>query len=625
MMNRICPAAAFTITFLLLSVGSRAQCPHGGIPTGKYCTGPTLCALGFKGNPGARNPLCVPIPGCQPLPGQGSSVCFGIPIDPNDKTGPFGVGQARYLPANQPLPYEIHFENLAAATAAAQQVIVTDQLNAQTMDVTTFSFGPIWFGASTVVPPPGLSQYTTNVDLRPAQNLIVRIDAALDKTTALLTWRFTSIDPATLQLTQDAAAGFLPPNVSPPAGEGGVVFNVNQKVGLASGAQIQNQANVVFDKNAPIATPVWMNTLDVTPPVTSMQALPATESSTTFTVQWSGSDAGSGIQDYTVYVSKDGGSFSPFATATTSTSAAFTGVAGSTYAFYSVGRDFVGNVESKTVADTTTRIISSGGDSTPPVTTAGQSPLPNSAGWNNTNVTVTLNATDNPGGSGVKQIQYSTSGAQVTALQTVSGNTAAITITAAGSTTVTYFATDNAGNQEPAKTLLIKIDKTPPVVSEFRLMFGSQTYNLIGSTRNRLPWQITGVQVVFSKPIAVGNTASAGGLAATALSGLGTSTLTWTINPLSVGDFAAALAGTGANALLDVAGNRLAGGLGFTQKFRLLFGDFNDDGAVSSADLVGVNAAIAAPYSIFADINGDGVVNLADVASVRTGIGTTLP
>ena len=52
-------------------------------------------------------------------------------------------------------------------------------------------------------------------------------------------------------------------------------------------------------------------------------------------------------------------------------------------------------------------------DSTPPVTTASPSPGPNSNGWNNTDVTVTLSSTDNePGGTGVKQIQYGLTGAQ---------------------------------------------------------------------------------------------------------------------------------------------------------------------------------------------------------------------
>src|SRR5207245_2794570 len=51
-------------------------------------------------------------------------------------------------------------------------------------------------------------------------------------------------------------------------------------------------------------------------------------------------------------------------------------------------------------------------DSAPPTTTAAVLPSPNGAGWNNTAVTVNLTATDNAGGSGVKQITYSASGAQ---------------------------------------------------------------------------------------------------------------------------------------------------------------------------------------------------------------------
>lgn len=55
-------------------------------------------------------------------------------------------------------------------------------------------------------------------------------------------------------------------------------------------------------------------------------------------------------------------------------------------------------------------------DATPPTTTATLSPTPNAAGWNDSDVTVTLDATDagtNP--SGVQQISYSASGAQTIA------------------------------------------------------------------------------------------------------------------------------------------------------------------------------------------------------------------
>jgi hypothetical protein len=101
----------------------------------------------------------------------------------------------------------------------------------------------------------------------------------------------------------------------------------------------------------------------------------------------------------------------------------------------------------------------------PPVTTAALSPQPNAGGWNNTNVTVTLNSADNePGGTGVKEIQWSLTGAQAGA-STVPGNTTTVTISAEGTTTLTYFGTDNAGNIETAKSITVKIDKTPPVIT----------------------------------------------------------------------------------------------------------------------------------------------------------------
>ncbi|HEY2014502.1 MAG TPA: phosphodiester glycosidase family protein, partial [Bryobacteraceae bacterium] len=103
-------------------------------------------------------------------------------------------------------------------------------------------------------------------------------------------------------------------------------------------------------------------------------------------------------------------------------------------------------------------------DTLPPQTTATVSPLPNQNGWNNTNVTVTLNAVDNPGGI-VKQIEYSLTGAQTAGAQVVAGNTASIVLNTEGVTTVHYFATDVAGNIEQSQSLTVRIDKTQPVIS----------------------------------------------------------------------------------------------------------------------------------------------------------------
>jgi hypothetical protein len=102
-------------------------------------------------------------------------------------------------------------------------------------------------------------------------------------------------------------------------------------------------------------------------------------------------------------------------------------------------------------------------DAIAPTTTATPSPAANGAGWNNTNVSVNLSATDNAGGSGVKEITYSAAGAQSISSTTVSGASAGpISITAEGTTTVSFFAADNAGNTESTKTLVVKIDKTQP-------------------------------------------------------------------------------------------------------------------------------------------------------------------
>lgn len=103
-------------------------------------------------------------------------------------------------------------------------------------------------------------------------------------------------------------------------------------------------------------------------------------------------------------------------------------------------------------------------DNIPPVTQVTAAPLANAAGWNNSDVTLTFSATDNPGGSGVKSITVSASGAQV-GTNTTSGSSASISISAEGTTTITYFAVDNAGNQEAAKKLVVNLDKTAPVIS----------------------------------------------------------------------------------------------------------------------------------------------------------------
>lgn len=227
--------------------------------------------------------------------------------DPNDKVGSTGAGAGRYVSREEPLQYSIDFENLESANAPAQDVVITDQLDTSKLDFDTFSLGPIAFGVDKlVVPPSGLSEFNTDIDLRPLNNLIVRINAKLDKSTGLLTWRFTSLDPATGLPAEDPTAGFLPPNNNAPEGEGQVLFTVQPKQGIATGTEIRNRARIVFDNNPPIDTPEWLNTIDNTKPTSRVLPLPATQCTTGINLRWSGSDEGSGVKDFTILVA-DGG------------------------------------------------------------------------------------------------------------------------------------------------------------------------------------------------------------------------------------------------------------------------------------------------------------------------------
>jgi hypothetical protein len=87
---------------------------------------------------------------------------------------------------------------------------------------------------------------------------------------------------------------------------------------------------------------------------------------------------------------------------------------------------------------------------------------PNSNGWNNTSVTLTLDATDNSGGSGVKEVTY-----QIGALSqgVVPGGSKTLLFDTEGVYPLTFFAADNAGNVEATQSLLLRIDKTPPTIA----------------------------------------------------------------------------------------------------------------------------------------------------------------
>lgn len=97
-----------------------------------------------------------------------------------------------------------------------------------------------------------------------------------------------------------------------------------------------------------------------------------------------------------------------------------------------------------------------------PTTIATASPAPNSNGWNKSSVSVSLAATDNPGGSGVKEIRYTVGSNPETV---VSGASAVINLTTQGSFPISYHAVDLVGNAESAHSLTVQIDAAAPTIS----------------------------------------------------------------------------------------------------------------------------------------------------------------
>jgi hypothetical protein len=345
---------------------------------------------------GASGSLTTPPPPDPPGPGRvdppgTTHVEIVTPGDPNDKTGA-GFGPGHFVLPSAPLPYHVMFENMPTASAPAHDIKVTDQLDPQKVDLSTLALGPVYFGDTVVSPPPGAQSWDTTVDLRPAKNLVVEVTADLDRRTGLLSWRLAGRDPGTGDLATEPDRGFLPPDTAPPVGRGGATFTVMPKAGLATGAQIANSASIVFDQNAPIATPTFTNTIDASTPSSHVASAKPLRACKRLKLSWSGKDTGAGVTSFDVIAARGKGRFRRWKSATTKRSGVYpTGRAGS-YAFYTAATDGVGHVEgSHKTADLRAKIgcVRKGCAAT--TTTAAWDALVRSTAQHGRTVTVVLN------------------------------------------------------------------------------------------------------------------------------------------------------------------------------------------------------------------------------------------
>ncbi len=254
------------------------------------------------------------LPTANPCPDKQTRIVFGY--DPNDiEATPAGVPDKNWFAGAPPMRYMIHFENLPAALAAAEDVRVELKLD------------------------PSLDPASVKLD----GSSMANVQFAFDPGSRTLTWMLPGIN--------------LPPNAAPPRGEGWVAFTATPKTQLTTGSAIKAKGQVFFDFNPPIVTPEIIRTADNTRPVSHVQPLPQTVTVDNFPVQWTGTDEGSGIGTYDVYVSEDGKPFALWLNQTTASSGVYHGVNGRSYAFFSVATDKVGNSESPAgTAQATTKL-----------------------------------------------------------------------------------------------------------------------------------------------------------------------------------------------------------------------------------------------------------------------------
>ena len=232
--------------------------------------------------------------GCDEQPALGA-------IDPNKKVS---IAK-RYIQPDQLLVYAIHYENIGEIEA--RDVFLTDVLD-------------------------------TNLD---------------DSTIEFITSEGASYNPATRTVRFDLLNRNLQPDETD-----NVLFSVRPLPGLSSGTEIRNLAVIQFEVFDPCVTNEVVNIIDTDPPSSMMDPLPSETSTSNFLISWSGEDYIGEIDFYTIFVSVDGGGFTPFLQRIADTSARFEGEAGRTYEFICIATDTAGNTEIKdTVAEAITHVI----------------------------------------------------------------------------------------------------------------------------------------------------------------------------------------------------------------------------------------------------------------------------
>ncbi|MCC5867297.1 MAG: PxKF domain-containing protein [Gammaproteobacteria bacterium] len=125
-------------------------------------------------------------------------------------------------------------------------------------------------------------------------------------------------------------------------------------------------------------------------------------------------------------------------------------------------------------------------DVTPPVSSAVVTPAPNAGGWNNSPVTVTITAADEPDGSGLELIRYEFGTAPTLSMGSSPSSPTSFAIPGPGVIPVSHSAIDKEGNEEAPQNLTVRIDLANPLISAS-----------VSPAANAAGWHRGGVSVGF--------------------------------------------------------------------------------------------------------------------------------
>jgi len=273
--------------------------------------------------------------------------------DPNDIFGYTSESGSKYMKEGTTgVYYTIEFENdPKIATAAAHTIVVRDTLDTQRFDLSTFAATSIKLGNKDAVQLGGVKSIDRmTIDLRPENYVIAQVSLSLDERKGIATWTIESLDPMTMEPTEDAMQGVLPVN-SNGNGQGELSFDISLKPGMAEGDLVSNRAAIVFDREGVIMTPTWTNTVDATLPESRIADV-AMATDSTVCVRIAATDELSKPWRYDLYIQEDtDGAWKHGAANVPVDSIAQIAVKeGVSYGFYVVVTDSAGNVEQKAAA-----------------------------------------------------------------------------------------------------------------------------------------------------------------------------------------------------------------------------------------------------------------------------------